>query len=250
MPAPARSNCKCCNQSCENHLLVICSVCKDKFKHTCVDITLNEVRVLNANKGYEWTCVTCRAVGKDLKDLKSLYYAAPNYYYPNTKQQEAEKVQSSNVSACDFEEIVSETTERVKRKKNIVVFNVDEPDQSKQLKQQVEADTNMVGDIVKYVAPSLPQRNIKTTRLGHFNSLKKRPIKITLGDTVRKILSNANKLRNHNDFKQVIPAPDRIKRQIDYYRSVKQELMERRNAGETNCVIKYINDVPRIITLN
>nr|CAI5826354.1 unnamed protein product [Callosobruchus analis] len=104
---------RCCNQSCENHLLVICCAYKDKFKHTCVDITLNEVRILNAYKGHEWTCVTCRAVGKDLKDLKSLIIQLQN----DIKKLKAEKFQPSSISVCHFENIISETTERLKRKK-------------------------------------------------------------------------------------------------------------------------------------
>nr|CAI5828618.1 unnamed protein product [Callosobruchus analis] len=36
---PARMYCNCCNQPCDNHQVVTCSVCKQKYKHTCVEIT-------------------------------------------------------------------------------------------------------------------------------------------------------------------------------------------------------------------
>nr|CAI5832741.1 unnamed protein product [Callosobruchus analis] len=31
--------CSCCNQPCDNHKVVTCSVCKQKYKHTCVEIS-------------------------------------------------------------------------------------------------------------------------------------------------------------------------------------------------------------------
>nr|CAH7763791.1 unnamed protein product [Callosobruchus chinensis] len=97
----ARANCKCCNQACDSHLLVTCSVCKDKYKHTssCVDITTNEVRTLNSNKGYDWTCGGCRAIGKDLKDLKSLIIQLQN----EIKDLKAENARNTKHLGFDFE---------------------------------------------------------------------------------------------------------------------------------------------------
>lgn len=36
-----------------------------------LDITANDVRNLNINKGYDWTSIGCRAIGKDPKYLKT-----------------------------------------------------------------------------------------------------------------------------------------------------------------------------------
>nr|CAH7756616.1 unnamed protein product [Callosobruchus chinensis] len=58
---PAKTLCKCCNQACENHQMVTCCVCKNRYKHSRVDITSNEVRVFNTNKGYDWTCEADRS---------------------------------------------------------------------------------------------------------------------------------------------------------------------------------------------
>ncbi|VEN63444.1 unnamed protein product [Callosobruchus maculatus] len=36
---PARIYSSGCNQPCENHQIITCSVCKQKFKHTCAEIS-------------------------------------------------------------------------------------------------------------------------------------------------------------------------------------------------------------------
>nr|CAH7738711.1 unnamed protein product [Callosobruchus chinensis] len=109
---PARANCKCCNQACDNQLLVTCSVCKDKYIHSCVDITTNEVRTLNSNKGYDWTCGGCRAISKDLKDLKSLIIQLQN----EIKDLKAENARNTKHLGFGFEDVVAEVSERQKEK--------------------------------------------------------------------------------------------------------------------------------------
>nr|CAH7763878.1 unnamed protein product [Callosobruchus chinensis] len=113
---PSRFPCKCCNQLSDNHLLVTCCVCKDKYKHSCVDITANEVRILNANKGYDWTCIYCRAVGKDIKDLQALIIKLQS----DVKELKAENARRMKSSEFTFEDIITEFSERQKRKNNVV----------------------------------------------------------------------------------------------------------------------------------
>nr|CAH7741774.1 unnamed protein product [Callosobruchus chinensis] len=245
---PSRVSCKCCNQVCETHLVVTCSVCKDKFKHSCVDISSNEVRTLNCNKGYDWTCVSCRSIGKDMKDLKSLIIQLQT----TVNELKAANARINSTPAFDYEDMISEITERQKRKCNIMVFNVSEPDQNKPAKEQSEADKRTVENILNHVAPELDLQNVASVRVGRFLNSKKRPIKIVLGnaDTVRKVLINAKKIKSNNDYKHVSISSDRTKKQIEYFKAVKQELDDRIRAGDTNCRIKYFNDVPRIVTLN
>nr|CAH7754554.1 unnamed protein product [Callosobruchus chinensis] len=107
---PAKSACKCCNQLCDANLLVTCCVCKERYKHSSFEITNNEVRTLNANKGYDWTCVNCRTIGKDLNDLKALIIQLQS----DTQELKTENMRMAG-SSIDFEEIISEINERQKR---------------------------------------------------------------------------------------------------------------------------------------
>lgn len=245
---PTKTICKCCKQSYENHLMIACSVCKEKFKNTCVDITANEVRTLNSNKGYDWTCINCREIGKDLKDLKALIITLQN----DIKELKTNQNHSEGKPESFFEEIVQEITERERRKNNIILFNVTEQVQNLPKNELIESEKKVVIDIVKYVDPDFPVAHIKPFRLGVYSPSKNRPIKLVLENenAVRKILKNANKIRSSNAYKKVNFSTDKTKRQIDHYKVVKQELTNRLSAGETNCRIKYINNIPRVVSEN
>nr|CAI5867624.1 unnamed protein product [Callosobruchus analis] len=133
---------------------------------------------------------------------------------------------------------------------NIILFNIDELDQGKPVREQTESDKTMVENILNNV--DLEINNIKPIRRGNFNEAKKRPIKITVGnvETAGKIISSAEKLKTTNQFKHVNISFDRTKKQLAYYKIVKKELLDRLNFGETNCKIKHVNGVPRIVSEN
>nr|CAI5832742.1 unnamed protein product [Callosobruchus analis] len=211
--------CSCCNQPCDNHKVVTCSVCKQKYKHTCVEISSNEVRTLNANKGHNWTCKDCRSVGKNIKDLKALIIELQT----EIKDLRAANERYSNASGFNMEDIISEISERDKRKNNIIMFNVAESDRSKSMNERVESDKSMVADILRIVDPEIRLPNIKLMRLGLFSDSKIRPIKIILehSDLTRKILTNAKRLKSNNSYKHINISQDRTKRQLDYYKSVR-----------------------------
>lgn len=227
--------------------MVTCCVCKNKFKHSCVDITANEVRTLNSGKGYDWTCVGCRALGKDLKELKALILKLQN----DIKELKEGKNTNLNSQDWDFEEVISEISERQKRKNNIVIFNVPEPDQRKSTAEQKDLDGNVIKDIMGVVVPDLSNTNFKAYRLGFFTSSKIRPIKVIYENdhSVRKILKNSKQLKASRTFDKLIIAADRTKKQNEYFKKVKQELADRTNAGE-NCRIKYFNNIPKVVPLN
>nr|CAH7744557.1 unnamed protein product [Callosobruchus chinensis] len=245
---PTRAACKCCNQLFETHLLLTCCVCKDRYNHSCVSITANEVRTLNANKGYDWSCLGCRAVGKDIKGLTALIIQLQN----DIKDLKAENARAADSSRFSFEDVVSEVIERQKRKNNIILFNIKEPNQNMSVNERSDSDTNAVIEIVNKIDPAISLSNIKPVRLGVFSDTKIRPVKVTLenSDLVKKITINSKKLSTSRTYSNVRISSDRTKRQMDYYKQVKRELMERQSTGDTNCRIRYFNDVPRIVQVN
>nr|CAH7757832.1 unnamed protein product [Callosobruchus chinensis] len=123
---PAKVHCKCFKQQCDSHLMVMCSVCKEKYKYTCVEITYNELRTLSSNKGYDWTCVECRSLGRDIKDLKALTIQLQN----EIKDLKVENARNADASAFTIEDVVLEISDRERRKNNLILFNVPEPNQS------------------------------------------------------------------------------------------------------------------------
>nr|CAH7714538.1 unnamed protein product [Callosobruchus chinensis] len=151
-----------------------------------------------------------------------------------------------------YEDVVSEVSERIKRKSNVILFNVKEPDQSKPAVDRTNSDKSIIMDVLRKIDPEIPVTNIKHVRLGLYSNNKIRPIKLILenDETARKVWMRSAKLKSHETLKNIKILPDKTKRQIEYYKTMKQELANRHTAGDTNCRIKYINDVPRIIQLN
>nr|CAH7745818.1 unnamed protein product [Callosobruchus chinensis] len=206
------------------------------------------MRTLSSNKGYDWTCVECRGVGRDLKDLRALIIQLQK----DIKDLKAENTRLVDNSAFEFEDVVSEVPERIKRKSNVILFNVKEPDQSKPAVDRTNSDKSIIVDVLLKIDPEIPVTNIKHVRLGLYSNNKIRPIKLILenDETARKVWMKSAKLKSHETLKNIKIFPDKTKRQIEYYKAMKQELANRHTAGDTNSRIKYINEVPRIIQLN
>nr|CAI5863756.1 unnamed protein product [Callosobruchus analis] len=245
---PSKTSCKCCGQLFDAHLLLTCSVCKERFYHNCVGVTSNEVRILSSNKGYDWTCVECRGIGRDLKDLRATIIQLQK----DIKDLKEENSKLADNPRSEFEDVVSEVTERIKRKSNVILFNVKEPDQSKTARERMDSDKTVVADILQNIDPEQPVANFKFARLGMFSNNKVRPIKLILEneEMARKVRMKANNLKSHNTYKTVKLFPDKTKKQMEYYKMIRQELEDRHAAGDTNCRIKYVNDVPKIVQLN
>jgi hypothetical protein len=62
-----------------------------------------------------------------------------------------------------------------------------------------------------------------------------------------KIFQREYQITARADF-QFTFSEDRTPRQTQYLKSLREELNQRINSGETNLTIKYINRVPQIIT--
>ena len=115
--------------------------------------------------------------------------------------------------------------------------------------QLIEKDTVMVKNILAVIDVNCAL--IKISRIGRFDKTRAlpRPIKVQLpsADEVVKVTKNAKKIQTNDKWKHVSISRDRTKIQIDYYKSIKQELDTRIANGETNLVIKYSNNIPKIV---
>lgn len=104
--APSTSLCACCNRSFKNSLMLKCCVCNKLFKHSCVNITVEELHVLSdSSKGYDWTCIGCRELGNELKDLKALILNLQK----DISDLKSESISNlSDTKHIDIEEIIDE----------------------------------------------------------------------------------------------------------------------------------------------
>lgn len=82
--------------------------------------------------------------------------------------------------------------------------------------------------------------------MGKIDENKRRPIKITLPikEDALKAVRNKKKLRELEE--KIFVSLNLTPMQREYYKKIKTELDERKNKGEEDIFIKYINNIPMI----
>lgn len=93
---------------------------------------------------------------------------------------------------------------------------------------------------------SLPE-NTKIFRLGHYSADKKRPVKVILPTKAHAV--QALKCRKSIEDKTgMYMKSDQTPVQRRYLRQVVEKLENEKKEGKQNLILRYINDVPTIIT--
>lgn len=241
------SVCSCCERSYESTLMVKCGICKEAYKNTCVNLTASELRLINGNKGVDWSCPKCKESGNDIKELKQLILQLQDDIASLRNEIKTE----ITITEDQFEEIVAEVNDRNSRKSNLVIFGLVEPEQSQSPENRQKLDKDNIKDILNALLPDEDFDYLRPVRLGKYTPNKIRIVKITLANEpmVHKLIKNTSKLKNMEEYKHISISLDRTSRQINFYKKLKIQLSDRNNNGE-NCGIKYINGVPKIVNLN
>lgn len=148
------------------------------------------------------------------------------------------KIESSNISTDN--NIISEISERQLRSRNMIIFNAPESDDNTSAN-----DSSVIKSIFDYIGIEMTPTAI--SRLGRKSS-KPRPLKITLQDAsdVFVILKNKFKLRSSQNFSSIRISPDRTQMQRDQLRNVYAKIEERKAAGETDLILKFLKGIPTI----
>ncbi len=113
----------------------------------------------------------------------------------------------SNVSQDEFlSEVANEVDERQKRKKSLVIHNIEETDNAAEDKLQV---TNVLNEIIDD-ENRIKQQQSSIYRLGKRSSVRNRTIKVHFKseEVCSKILQNTRKLRETNQYKHIVIQPD------------------------------------------
>lgn len=246
---PPTGYCTCCNKAFKTNLLINCSICKKAYRHACVKLSLEELKVFNDNidNGLNWSCTGCREFGIELNGLKALILQLQN----DLQDLKRDRTPPVLPEPIQMEDIIVELNERNRRKSNLIIFGIDEQNQGESPENRLTSDKTAVRNILRVIDPELSIPDVKPIRLGSFSERKTRPIKITLNteESVHNLIRKSKILRTHKDYKnkKVSIAFDRTPRQQQYFQKVKQELNERKQSGETNLRIKYVRGMPQII---
>ena len=103
------------------------------------------------------------------------------------------------------------------------------------------------------LVPDVNEEQPRIIRLGKLdttNGATCRPIKVTLSsvDNVYPALRNSFKLKTLPKFSGIAMSSNRTSKQIQIYKHVKTELVNRQAKGEANLRIRYKNGTPTIVT--
>ncbi|KAG5876173.1 hypothetical protein JTB14_017882 [Gonioctena quinquepunctata] len=128
---------------------------------------------------------------------------------------------------------------RMEREKNVIIFGIEE--------------TLEIDSIVKDVTAPNTVKIINTTRLGKPAEYRERPVEVELlnSQDVVAVLRNKSKVPKHL-FPNIKISSDKTPLQIQELKALHKELDEKKKTaeGKYNYAIKYINNIPKIVTIS
>lgn len=218
-------------------------------------------------EGKRWNCVKCliktpvksfsnNDIMEKLIHMESQYTDLLNKYENQLKINEELVTEISTLkSRVDKMELVARTTpqnekanqnqdldamfsgelfDRQKRANNIILFNL--PEKNHDMEDVKELFDNTFNETVNVSG---------ATRIGKPNRNKNRAIKVFLQNNfeVMSLISKRHKLKGTN----VYLSADLTRRQRETEKAAREELLQRRNNGESNIQLKYIHGVPKVV---
>ncbi|XP_025413429.1 uncharacterized protein LOC112685698, partial [Sipha flava] len=150
------------------------------------------------------------------------------------------QLSSTNASNSPADEtVISEVIVRQARSRNLIIFNAAETDGNN------EDDLSLIKFVLHSITPNIAPALV--SRLGQ-KSNKPRPLKVTLHEPsdVFIVLKNKYKLRTSTIYSSIRISPDRTIMQRNQLRNILVKLEERKAAGESNLVMKFVKGVPTI----
>ena len=224
---------------------VRCCYCEHWSHAKCVDVSSEHLKFLEM-PGNSWTCKTCRAVSKKVREeVQQLHLKVKDMREDIDVNKEEISNQDRRLSRaekkiddfCSVESnndvVFDELREREARKNNLVIHQIPEPSESLDKGgQRKEHDTQKVLDIFGFLQVPVRKEGIKFIyRAGEkLENGKPRPIILSLKNIAEKqaIMDSARNLANSN-FSHISIVPDLTQRQRKDEERLRKEA-ERRNA--------------------
>lgn len=237
------SICCHCLQSC-NRPYKSCDSCHMPIHSKCLDLSESELKIITSSKSTHLKifCNRCKSTLNSINDLKSLITELQRTVDQKLQTIE-DSISNAKLNLLDKEEIIQEAVERSIRSYNVILYNVPE-------KKDVN-DTDIANDILECIDSAAVVSPEDVVRIGKSDTKKQRPLKLSFKkvDMAKLVLRKSSALKN-SQFNKIMVSSDKTRQQQEYFRNLKNELNVRRRNGENNCVIKFLNNVPRIVTVN
>ena len=264
-----RYNCRVCEEKVkETEKGICCDVCEYWHHTKCLNMSDTNYKVYRKDS-IQWVCQTCIKAQKEANALyEMIIVMMKNAEEDKEKDREEreimmmtlkkvseqmsglekiieekinEKMKSSKIEILTkMNEEMEERLEKFKRRKNIIVYGMSEKEGGNE-KERYENDCKNVKNLLKEL--EVVAKNYDVSRIGKFSKEgRARPIRIELSRECEKyeILKNAPKIRNTNNenFKRIILSTDMSFKQRQLEKLLREQMVERKQAGERNLVIR------------
>ncbi|KAL3265398.1 hypothetical protein HHI36_009604 [Cryptolaemus montrouzieri] len=157
--------CNCCKKPTENHLVLICSICRNAFSNTCVGISSTEVRFIDSKKSISCSCKNCESIGSDIASLKTVIVSLQNEI--KVLKVQANRNKSGNLDEQAWEELFLEFKDRQERKSNIMLYGLPEQPSNTPRYQRVAHENDEVHSVIRSIKPDVSD-SVKIQRMGKF----------------------------------------------------------------------------------
>lgn len=155
------------------------------------------------------------------------------------------QIESDLRNMVPYDDVLSELNDQNNRKRNILIAGIQET-KSNNVEERRHLDKAEIMKTINLISENCPEPT-KIIRVGKYKSHENRAIKVCFEseDTAKYILRNKSKLKSM----EIKVFADQTPYQQTRFKKLKDELTRRTEEGESNLIIKYVKDIPRIVTV-
>lgn len=221
----------------------------------------------NLNKSHQNKTYTLNDVMQKLEEMDSKYEILLEKYEEQlkvnkqfkteidelkktVKRLEEQKSESTSGVQKTTTDTLNEIRDREYRRKNLVIFGIKELD-SEEPDERRSYDINIFKEILQASGTNGALESLKVVRIGKREVGKTRPMKVMMKEEedVKTVLLKVKEIKQNQCYKNLTFSCDRTKQQLAEYKNLKQILTSRKENGEVDIGIRYIQGVPKIVKL-
>lgn len=219
-----------------------CFSCKLNIHFKCIKIAESDFQAILklGSNNVKIICNRCNVTMSSVSQLHSSIEEVKTALNERLKRIE-EMIEASTVSSPSKEEIIAESVDRSYRATNVILTNVPEDSGS--------SDVDLANDILEVVDSSAVVLPDNVTRLGKSVNGRPRLLRLRFNsvEMAKLVLRKKDVLKSNAKFNKIGIRDDKTKQQQTYLRTLNDELKKRRAQGENNLMIKFQNNVPKIV---
>lgn len=235
----------------ESKEIMACDCCRKKLHIGCSGLAGTEKACLKLkSRLLTYYCNFCKNNISQVPNLITVIETLTQQISDLTnKMNEQEKLfdlsNTNKDKSVDVNVIIEEINERLARRRNVIIYNVQEL-KSNKTNERIDHDANKVKELLN---PVITNPKFKVIRLGKnqiaVDGSKCRPLKVIFDDenSAANVLKNLSKL-NLSTYKI---RNDLTALQREHICKVYSELEERKKLGEVNIAVKFFHGVPQIV---